>query len=333
VDVKARLARACLRRRTWGTIQLCGLAIVVACTVAWLVPGHAYAQGESVTLSPAPPYNDGQEITVTGSGFTSGIPLTGLQIIECSDPGGTMANLPTDPLTGCDGTTINGNQVTPDTNGNFTTTYGILTLSQAGGNTINCDSTDFCVLWVGIDYNTQFLTGPHAFSEPFEVTTAATTTTTTTTTSPTTTSPTTTSPTTTSPTTTSPTTTSPTTTSPTTTTTQPSVTTTASSTTTTSAGTTTTSAGGTTTTSESGTTSTSSSSTTTAAGGSTTTAAPAASGSGGSGGSSGGGTVTTPSSQLAFTGSPPILPWLAALGFAMSLIGLLGRRILPRPST
>jgi hypothetical protein len=287
----------------------------------WLLPGNAYAQGESVALSPAGPYNNGQEITVTGSGFSSGIPLTGLQIIECSDPGGTAANLPTDPLSGCDGTTINGNQVTPDASGNFSTTYGILALSQAGGSTINCDTTDFCVLWVGIDYNTQFLTGPHAFSMAFEVTTSVTTTTTTSTTAPTTTTPTTSTPTTSMPTTTT-----------TTTTTQPSVTTTEPTTTTTSPGTTTTtSAGGTTTTSGAGPTTTSSSSTTSATGFTTTTAAPSTGGSGG--GSSGGGTVTTPSSQLAFTGSPPILPWLAAFGFAMSLIGLLGRRILPRPST
>jgi hypothetical protein len=135
-------------------------------TTAVVVSGIAFAQ-QSVSLSPAGPYANGQSVTVSGSGFT-GIPPSGLQIIECADPGGTTANLPTDASTGCDGTTVSGNQITPDpTTGDFTTTYQVSTLSVSSGSTINCDTSDDCVLWVGEDYNTMFLNGPHAFSPAF----------------------------------------------------------------------------------------------------------------------------------------------------------------------
>ena len=43
---------------------------------------------------------------------------------------------------------------------------GISALSSTGNSNINCDATDFCVLWVGQDYNAAFLSGPHAFSSP-----------------------------------------------------------------------------------------------------------------------------------------------------------------------
>jgi hypothetical protein len=149
------------------------LSVVVAVgTTAVLVSGIAFA-AQSVNLSPAGPYTNGQPVTVSGSGFT-GIPSSGLQIIECSDPGGTTANLPSSADTGCDGTTVSGNQITPDSNGDFSTSYQVSTLSQSSGSTINCDTSDYCVLWVGEDYNNQFLTGPHAFSPAFLFTAAQT---------------------------------------------------------------------------------------------------------------------------------------------------------------
>jgi len=151
----------------------------MACGVIWLLPGHAYAQGSVVTI-PGGSFTDGQTITVSGTGFPvhSALP-GGLQIIECSDPGGLVANLPMDAATGCDGTTVNGGQINTDATGAFSATYGISALSSTGNSSINCDSTDFCVLWVGQDYNGAFLSGPHAFSGAFEITSTTTTTTTT----------------------------------------------------------------------------------------------------------------------------------------------------------
>lgn len=96
---------------------------------------------------------------------------TGLQIIECSDPDGSTANLPTDPSEGCEGITVNPSQINTDSAGRFHTSYLIAALSSsAGTSSIDCDATHECVLWVGTDYNNAFLNGPHAFTTPFRVT-------------------------------------------------------------------------------------------------------------------------------------------------------------------
>ncbi len=107
--------------------------------------------------------------------------------------------------------------------------------SNAGPQTLTCDSANPCALWMDINVNAALDTSGHVFKH-WELTYAAAGTTTTqpTTTQPTTTQPTTTQPTTTQPTTTQPTTTQPTTTQPTTTqptTTQPTTTTQATTTT------------------------------------------------------------------------------------------------------
>ena len=269
-------------------VQVGGLGILLACAVMWFLPAHAYAAGEAVTIPPGP-FTDGQTITVSGTGFT-GILATGLQIIECSDPGGTTANLPMDAASGCDGTSVSGNQINPSTTGTFSTQYPI-ELLNASNSSILCDATDECVLWVGEDYNGEFLSGPHAFSAPFEI---GSTTTTTTTTSPTGT---------------------PTTTSTTTTSTPPTTTTSTPTTTTSSPSDTTTTTVG------SGTTTT-----TVVGNGTTTTQAVSTAGTGAN--SSGASPVSASSGQLAFTGAPPFLPWLAGFGFLMSAVGLLGRRLI-----
>ena len=133
--------------------------------------GVAFAS-PSIGLSPSGPYTGGQSITVTGSGFTgSEAPgPTGLAIIECADPGGSAGNLPTDSGSQCDASTVTGSQINVSgANGSFSAPYTIFQLTEATGSTINCDATDFCVLWVGVDYNNEFLSGPHVFSAPFEV--------------------------------------------------------------------------------------------------------------------------------------------------------------------
>jgi len=144
------------------------VVLLVAATTAALgsFVGPAFAT-PSINLSPAGPYNDGQMLTVSGSGFPvrSALP-TGLQIIECSDPGGLPGNLPTDATSGCDGSTVNGSQINTDVNGHFSATYNV-SLLNAGNSTIVCDATHYCALWVGVDYNNAFLSGPHAFSTAF----------------------------------------------------------------------------------------------------------------------------------------------------------------------
>jgi hypothetical protein len=114
---------------------------------------------------------NGGLLTVQGSNFPPGsVNPSGIQIIECADPGGTVANLPLD-ASQCDGTTVNGNQITPSSGGSFTDHYGVQTLSTTSGSNINCDATDYCVLWVGTDYNSDFSDPANqTFSAPFLVT-------------------------------------------------------------------------------------------------------------------------------------------------------------------
>ena len=135
-----------------------------------VVPLAGTAMAAAMVTIPAGNPTDGQTITVSGTGFPvhSALP-SGLEIIECSDPGGLIANLPSDASTGCDGTTVNGSQINTDASGAFSASYGISALSATGNSNINCDATDFCVLWVGQDFNGAFLSGPHAFSSAFEV--------------------------------------------------------------------------------------------------------------------------------------------------------------------
>jgi len=145
-------------------------AAVLGVSVAFPLAGTALA-ATTVTI-PSGPFTDGQSVTVSGTGFPvrSALP-TGLEILECADTGGLSANLPTDATTGCDGSTVNGSQINTDASGNFSASYAMVLLNS-GNSTITCDATHFCVLWVGVDYNNAFLSGPHGFSTPFKVNSA-----------------------------------------------------------------------------------------------------------------------------------------------------------------
>ena len=169
---------------------------------------------------------------------------------------------------------------------------------------IQCDATNACVWYVGENYND--FTQPKVFSAPFFVTPPVSTTTTT-----------------------SPTGTTTTSASATTTTTSssPTPTTSASATTTTSpTDTTTTSAGTASTTS----TTAACATTATTSGGDACTATATAAGGGGDSGPDATGTsaaeVDASSGSLAFTGTPPFLPWLLGLGVMLLAIGSVGRR-------
>ena len=151
------------------------VAVAVAVVGGFVGTMPAFAATPTVSI-PAGPFLDGQSIAVSGSGFpTHAQDPAGLQIIECSDPQGSAAHLPTDPSLGCEGITVNAGQINPDSAGRFHASYPIAALSSSGAGTssIDCDATHQCVLWVGTDYNNAFLTGPHAFTKPFTVTASA----------------------------------------------------------------------------------------------------------------------------------------------------------------
>jgi len=144
---------------------------IVVCALIGLFASNAWA-GASVTIPAGAPHND-QTITVTGTGFPVHVKdPTGVQILECSDPGGSTANLPSSNLF-CDGSTINPTQINTDATGAFTAKYYIYSLNSTHTSNISCDKTHYCVLWVGIDYNQDFF-GTHAFSTPFEIAGSAT---------------------------------------------------------------------------------------------------------------------------------------------------------------
>jgi hypothetical protein len=159
-----------MRSKAKRIVVLMGAATAMAAT-ALVVPLSGVAVASpAVTIQGGQPGNptDGQTVSVSGTGFpVHSADPTGLQIIECADPNGTTANLPTDSSQ-CDGTTVNPLPVNTDTNGAFTAKYTFAALSTSGSSNINCDATDFCVLWVGVDYNGAF-TSNFAFSAPFEI--------------------------------------------------------------------------------------------------------------------------------------------------------------------
>src|ERR1700688_321457 len=143
---------------------------VASIVLVLAISARAFAAAPAASI-PTGPFTDGQVITVSGSGFpTHSQDPAGLQIIECSDPQGSAANLPTDAGVGCEGISVNAGQINTDSAGKFRTAYLVAAWStKAGTSSIDCDAAHYCVLWVGTDYNNAFTSGPHAFTTPFEV--------------------------------------------------------------------------------------------------------------------------------------------------------------------
>jgi hypothetical protein len=133
-----------------------------------LLAGPAAAATPTVSVSATNPANS-QSLTVSGRGFPGrSKDPTGVVILECADPGGSVVNLPT-TANQCDGATENPLPVNVDTSGNFSTKYTFVALTGShGASNIACDVSHACVLWVGIDYNNAFQ-GTHAFSSPFRI--------------------------------------------------------------------------------------------------------------------------------------------------------------------
>ncbi len=144
------------------------LVTLVAGGIALLPAGAALASPQ-VTMPAGNPHNN-QTWTVTGSGFPSrSSDPAGVQILECADPHGNLANLPTS-ASSCDGATQDPLPVYTDAAGNITDRYTFVALSGLHGTSnIACNATNYCVLWIGVDYNNEFLGGPHAFSNAFRI--------------------------------------------------------------------------------------------------------------------------------------------------------------------
>ena len=168
--------------------QLIGGALLVAGIVLALLPGNAAAStvvAGPVTLTPGSPYHSAQTIDITvganstltatnraKAGFPSG--AVAIKVVECADPGGLAANLPTKP-SNCDYNTVDS---IPGANvdGSFVmkgyTVYALpdtIVFGEPADQKPVCGTgNNQCVL--GIFTNLNDFTKPHMFSGVFEVT-------------------------------------------------------------------------------------------------------------------------------------------------------------------
>jgi hypothetical protein len=124
----------------------------------------------TLTVTPGGPYHSGETINVSVGANRFFRPFGRVNILECADPRGTKANLPTDENT-CDGNTIQGNTILVKKDGSFSERgYQLYVLpSVALGETPDarpvCNRKSPCVLYVGEDQGN--FTWPKEFSRPF----------------------------------------------------------------------------------------------------------------------------------------------------------------------
>jgi hypothetical protein len=173
-------------------VQICGAAALVgAAAMSLLSPGASASSLTSGPVSlntqgvvtPGTPYTGGQTIdlvvaanttmnnaAMVAAGYPSG--ADPIKFLECADPGGTTANLPTKP-TQCEPATVESNSGAATDGsmsligGNGYTVYA-LPDSGLGSNGTVCDSkANPCVIGIFADQND--FTKPHLFSAPFYV--------------------------------------------------------------------------------------------------------------------------------------------------------------------
>ena len=183
------------RGRAFWLAQLAGVVLMIGATASWLIATGAGAStltNGPVTLDTTPsnpvaagtPYSSGQSINIEVAA-NSTLSLTNLEsygfsgepkitFLECSDPGGLVANLPTKLEGECD--TNTGLSLTNESaDGSMTLDdYEIFALpdypifDEPADSTPVCDASDACV--IGIFSNQEDFTDPMLFSAPFYVT-------------------------------------------------------------------------------------------------------------------------------------------------------------------
>jgi hypothetical protein len=138
------------------------------------------------------PYTSGQAITITGNanstlsnanlvansvpGQSTGNPTGDFYFEECTDPGGTTANLPTAP-DNCEAATDDFTSVAKTSDGSFDNpSYSVYALpdSNLGSATLvgKCGvAPNYCVIGIfATNPNTTGFSYPHLFSAPFQST-------------------------------------------------------------------------------------------------------------------------------------------------------------------
>ena len=158
LSIAALLLSACSSGSSGGSSEKSGSSSVSAVKVSGTSHGWVFHDGQTVTVSMGP-----------NKLFA---PLSHVNIVQCSDPGGKHANLPTSFID-CDENTIQGDTVVVHAGGSFSeSAYTVYKLpSPTLGETMHgkpaCDKANPCVLLVS-EFQTN-LSKPKAFSHPFVV--------------------------------------------------------------------------------------------------------------------------------------------------------------------
>jgi hypothetical protein len=158
---------------------LVGLLLAAAIGPLTVWPGHAGAVSNVpvVSITPVPmggAFPDQQVVRISVGPNSLFVPRTRVVILECTDPGGSAANLPT-KFDACDENTIQGDTTVVQADGSFVEPgYTLYALPSAAlGEQSNwqpvCNSTNKCVLFIGEDQ--KDFTQPKIFSQPFSMTT------------------------------------------------------------------------------------------------------------------------------------------------------------------
>ena len=156
----------------FGRVALIGCFLTVAAGTMLGETGQAEAASPVLTVTPGGSLHDGQTIDLSVGPNTLFTPHARVNVLECADPHGTTANLPTDVST-CDGNTIQGNTVLVGADGSFSVAgYTVFQLpSTALGELANyqpvCNASNPCVFYIGQDQND--FTAPKIFSAAFSV--------------------------------------------------------------------------------------------------------------------------------------------------------------------
>lgn len=168
-------------RRTW--LLGAGVVVVIIILAIVIFGGSSSTTTDSdgkpiATLSPSQSnYKNLQRVDIAVGANHYFAPYSRIIIIECANPGGSTANLPTSDMT-CDGNTVIGHSVLVHKDGSFSTPYFQMyslpnaELGEAPNQTPVCNESNQCVLYIGQD-QTNFR-APKIFSSPFTVTPPAT---------------------------------------------------------------------------------------------------------------------------------------------------------------
>jgi Big-like domain-containing protein len=184
------IARMRLRKWAgWRAVQLAGLSLlgVIAATFAAFsisgaqtTPTEGASGPYAVAVTPFTadtPFSSGQMINVVVPANGLFVSTSNVNIVECAAPNGVLPTLPLE----CDGNTIQGPTILPNTDGSINLEsqgYGLyqvfslpdsITLGESATNQVVCGNSAAteCVLYIG--ENQGDFTAPHVFSQPFNV--------------------------------------------------------------------------------------------------------------------------------------------------------------------